>query len=51
MESQKEATTEWFLSVVDFQGRVTVDKNIRKLYDITHKSTVWVKIRKIDDTQ
>jgi len=38
--------TPWFLSSVDSQFRVTLDKNIRTLYNFGHKDLLWVKVRK-----
>ena len=44
MDIEKE--TEWFLSSVDAQTRITIDRNIRVLYNINHKDMLWVKLRK-----
>lgn len=44
MESQNE--TEWFLSKVDSQGRVTIDKALREHFKIEHQNMVWVKVKK-----
>ena len=41
-----EKETEWFLSSVDAQTRITIDRNIRVLYNINHKDMLWVKLRK-----
>ena len=38
--------TPWFLSSVDSQSRVTIDKNIRTLYNYGHRDLLWVKIRR-----
>ena len=50
MESQDKEETEWFLSKIDSQGRVTIDAGFRELYDLEHKHMVWVKVRKIKDS-
>ena len=47
MESQVKEETEWFLSKIDSQGRVTIDSGFRELYSLAHKDKVWVKIRKV----
>ena len=47
MESQDKEETEWFLSKIDSQGRVTIDKGFRELYNLAHKDQCWVKIKKI----
>ena len=61
MESQKEEETEvvtptdieketpWFLSSIDSQHRLTIDKNIRTLYNYNHKDLLWVKVKKAKD--
>ena len=47
MESQVKEETEWFLSKIDSQGRVTIDKGFRELYNLEHKDQCWVKIKKV----
>ena len=43
MESSE---TEWFLTKIDNQGRITIDKSIRELYGLEHKEKVWAKVKK-----
>ena len=38
--------TEWFLTKIDNQGRITIDSDIRELYELEHKEKVWAKIKK-----
>ena len=38
--------TPWFLSSVDSQSRITIDKNIRVLYNYGHHDLLWVKVKK-----
>ena len=45
-EVDEREETPWFLSLMDSQHRITVDKNIRTLYNYNHKDLLWVKVRK-----
>ena len=44
--ASSEKQTEWFLTKIDNQGRITIDKDIRELYGFEHKEQVWAKVKK-----